>query len=117
MKRIVFIILMVPLITNCSSFRSQIDSEWHKDENGLLHIQEKGKSDSRELCTGDVIMEYGGREDYLVKEKYLYKNGKLDELQILWYGDGLHVQKIYKNGKLMSEKILNGKPPKIFQPF
>ena len=62
-------------------------------------------------------MEYGGREDDLVKEKYLYKNGKFDGLQILRYKDGLRVEKIYKNGKLISKAYIEKKPPKITKPF
>ena len=56
-----------------------------------------------------MTKEYGGREDGLVKEEYNYQYGKMEGVQILWYDDGLRVEKTYKNGKIEKGIWENGK--------
>ena len=64
-----------------------------------------------------MIKEYGGREDGLVKEEYNYQYGKMDGVQILWYRDGLRVEKTYNDGKIISANRVMGRPINVIEPF
>ena len=98
-------------------FQAPWNSQWIKGKDGILYVQKIDKPDTREPYTGDMIKEYGGREDGIVKEQYNYQNGKLDGVQIFWYSDGLRVEKTYKDGEIISTNKIKGEPIKVKEPF
>ena len=98
-------------------FQAPWNSQWIEGEDGILYVQKIDKPETREPYTGDMIKEYGGREDGLVKEQYNYQNGKLDGVQVLWYSDGLRVEKTYKDGEIISTNKIKGEPIKVMEPF
>ena len=98
-------------------FQNPWNSQFIKGDDGILYIQKIDKPETRKPYTGNMIKEYGGREDGLVKEEYNYQYGKMDGVQILWYDDGLRVEKTYENGKILSTDKIKGKPIKVVEPF
>ena len=98
-------------------FQAPWNSQWIEGEDGILYVQKIDKPETREPYTGDMIKEYGGREDGLVKEQYNYQDGKLDGVQVLWYSDGLRVEKTYKDGEIISTNKITGEPIKVMEPF
>ena len=86
-------------------------------DDGILYVQRIDKPETREPYTGNMIKEYGGREDGLVKEQYNYQDGKLDGVQVLWYSDGLQVEKTYNDGEIISTNKIKGEPIKVIEPF
>ena len=98
-------------------FQAPWNSQWIEGEDGLLYVQKIDKPETRKPYTGDIIKEYGGREDGLVKEQYNYQDGKLDGVQVLWYSDGLRVEKTYKDGEIISTNKIKGEPIKVIEPF
>ena len=98
-------------------FQAPWNSQWIEGEDGLLYVQKIDKPETRKPYTGDIIKEYGGREDGLVKEQYNYQDGKLDGVQVLWYSDGLQVEKTYNDGEIISTNKIKGEPIKVMEPF
>ena len=98
-------------------FQAPWNSQWIEGEDGILYVQTIDKPETREPYTGDMIKEYGGREDGLVKEQYNYQDGKLDGVQVLWYSDGLRLEKTYKDGEIISTNKIKGEPIKVMEPF
>ncbi len=98
-------------------FQEPWNTQWIEGEDGILYVQKIDKPETREPYTGNLTKEYGGREDGLVKEEYNYQYGKMEGVQILWYDDGVRVEKTYKNGKLLSTDKVKGKPIKVVEPF
>ena len=98
-------------------FQAPWNFQWIEGEDGILYVQKIDKPETREPYTGNLTKEYGGREDGLVKEEYNYQYGKMEGVQILWYDDGVRVEKTYKNGKLLSTDKVKGKPIKVVEPF
>ena len=98
-------------------FQAPWDSQWIEGEDGILYVQKIDKPETREPYTGNMIKEYGGREDGLVKEEYNYQYGKMDGVQILWYRDGLPVEKTYNDGKIISTNKIKGKLINVTDPF
>ena len=98
-------------------FQANWNSRWIEGEDGILYVQKIDKPETKEPYTGDIIKEYGGREDGLVKEQYNYQDGKLDGVQVLWYSDGLRLEKTYKNEEIISTNKIKGEPIKVMEPF
>ena len=98
-------------------FQVPWNSQWIEGEDGILYVQKIDKPGTMETYTGDMIKEYGGREDGLVKEQYNYQDGKLDGVQVLWYSDGLRLEKTYKDGEIILINKIKGEPIKVMEPF
>tara|TARA_S200000501_G_C20479317_1_gene593120 strand:+ start:216 stop:563 length:348 start_codon:yes stop_codon:yes gene_type:complete len=98
-------------------FQNSWNSQWIKGDDGILYVQKIDKPETREPYTGDMLKEYGGRDDGLVKEEYNYQYGKLNGVQVLWYSDGLRIEKTYEDGKIISTNKVKGKPINVIEPF
>ena len=98
-------------------FQAPWNSQWIEGEDGILYVQNIDKPGTREPYTGDMIKEYGGREDGLIKEQYNYQDGKLDGVQVIWYSDGLRIEKTYNDGEIISTNKIKGEPIKVIEPF
>ena len=117
MPRVFPLLLFIGLIYWGCDFQPPSNSQWIEDEDGILYVQKIDKPETSEPYTGDMIKEYGGREDGLVKEQYNYQDGKLDGVQVLWYSDGLRLEKTYKDGEIISINKIKGEPIKVMEPF
>ena len=117
MTRVFPLLLFIGLTYWGCDFQAPWNSQWIEGEDGILYVQKIDKPGTREPYTGDMIKEYGGREDGLVKEQYNYQDGKLDGVQVLWYSDGLRVEKTYKDGEIISTNKIKGEPIKVMEPF
>ena len=117
MTRVFPLLLFIGLTYWGCDFQAPWNPQWIEGEDGILYVQKIDKPETREPYTGDMIKEYGGREDGLVKEQYNYQDGKLDGVQVLWYSDGLRVEKTYKDGDIISTNKIKGEPIKIMEPF
>ena len=117
MTRIFPILLFIGLAYWGCDFQAPWNFQWIEGEDGILYVQKIDKPETREPYTGDMIKEYGGREDGLVKEQCNYQDGKLDGVQVLWYSDGLRIEKTYKDGEIISTNKIKGEPIKIMEPF
>ncbi len=115
MRRAFFYFLSL-YILGCD-FKAPWNSQWIEGDDGILYVQRIDKPETREPYTGNMIKEYGGREDGLVKEEYNYKSGKLDGVQTLWYRDGLRVEETHKDGKIISTNKIKGQPINVVEPF
>ena len=115
MRRAFFYFFLL-YILGCG-FQIPLNSQWIKGEDEILYVQKIDKPETREPYTGDMVKEYGWREDGLVKEKYIDQDGKLDGAQVLWYSDGLRVEKTYKDWKIISINKIKGKPINVIEPF
>ena len=111
------LLIFIGLAYWACDFQTPWNSQWIEGKDGILYVQKIDKPDTREPYTGDMIKEYGGREDGIVKEQYNYQNGKLDGVQIFWYSDGLRVEKTYKDGEIISTNKIKGEPIKVKEPF
>ena len=117
MTRVFPLLLFIGLIYWGCDFQAPWNSQWIEGEDGILYVQKIDKPETRKPYTGDMIKEYGGREDGLVKEQYNYQDGKLDGVQVLWYSDGLRVEKTYKDGEIISTNKIKGETIKVMDPF
>ena len=117
MTRVFPILLFIGLTYLGCDFQAPWNFQWIEGEDGILYVQKIDKPETREPYTGDMIKEYGGREDGLAKEQYNYQDGKLDGVQVLWYSDGLRVEKTYKDGEIISTNKIKGEPIKVIETF
>ena len=70
MRRAFFYFLSL-YILGCG-FQAPWNYQWIEGEDGILYVQKIDKPETREPYTDNMIKEYGGREDGLVKEEYNY---------------------------------------------
>ena len=68
MKQIT-LLLFIGLAHWVCDFQTPWNSQWIEGEDGILYVQKIDKPETREPYTGDMIKEYDGRKDRLVKEQ------------------------------------------------
>ncbi len=111
------LLLFIGLAYQVCDFQAPWNYQQIEGEDGILYAQKIDKPETREPYTGDMIKEYGEREDGLVQEQHNCQDGKLDGVQVLWYSHGLRAEKTYKDKEIISTNKIKGELIKVMEPF
>ena len=73
-----------------------------------MYVEYNGNSNTQRPFTGEIVEHYDEKDGGLKKSKSLYKDGKLDGQNNLWYKSGKKwFQKNYKDGELILQRCFD----------